>query len=866
MNDHHYAHTVSVAGQQIKSVIDAYAMGPIRALAQEPVQNAIDAARSRNTKVRIEYRLLLRQTSAGAPCNILTVTDSGTTGLQGEVLKPEELEKRGFELEDDDNWTAFEGNGFTKGRDDALGSRGQGKSAFFYHSEVPGPRRRMLMLYDTLLPNAEYRLGVRFVQPVDRVRIPPLYGKSARDAIKQKWFETNEGVSVPLGLDPLQEVGTRVIVPFLGTEASEALCNSELEGWLQRCWWRAIQIGRLEITVVNEVAGWDRTIDVPEWWEGIPNKDTNQSRVLHHHSGSSFMMWENEQLQKRELVVKRLVLLHGDDLEEEEIGGDEPEYAGIQMMRGQQWIETRGQKELFVNEVSDDVRKGFRGFVEFDRVTEPTLKRIEKPQHDRFDGRKGGYKTVINAWLRERVRDFSNEMGWVDRPDEQEERASQHEKQTMERIANTFLVPMKKPDSDGRTVDEQLDWSCKLLLTYPRADSLRVEHGEMLRNLAVELHCEPEAPPATNFNMSVTLTREMTGERHELLHKENELMRPSYKCMLGDWQVVKGRAKREKKQLSCPWPETFILGAEVHSDGACVAKTQRKLFVAHDPPVPQKKPHLLTISLENLSNPGQQRVNSGDHLRVQFTVTNHSVEAFEGVVEARLGDVLLADDLAVQLSGTPLGDTPSPVVAWNGVWDGKLILMLDGEAPPTVPNMARTIKLVPGKIPIQADLFDKEKKAPLDSRRKYILFQNDQGNAQNDLPFTLMTTHGGFFPPMWKLDLSGASLTLYYPADYPLCFALKDAALAKKSTFTEEIIFHGLLEWALRPIQEEDDVTNIDSLLEASLDGADERLRRSYLDTLETLRDFDPENGMMFEFNLMWREAVAQMLAIFRER
>ena len=360
MNVHNYAHAVSLAEQGIISAIEAYGMGSIRALAQEPVQNAIDAARSQKSKVNVEYRLLSRQTPKGVTCHVLTVTDSGTTGLQGTVLKPDELEARGYELEEDENWTAFEGNGFTKRRGDALGSRGQGKSAFFYHSEVPGPRRRMLMLYDTLLPNDDYRLGVRFVQPASLVRVPPLFGEDARNAIKQQIFETSEGVSVPLGLDPLREVGTRVIVPFLCQEAVRALRNGELERWLQRCWWRAIQTDKIEITVVDEENDDVRTVGVPEWWQDLPKKRSVEGRVEALRSDRHRMMRENEVIESSELVIKRLVLLHDEQLDGDEIIDDLPEFAGVQLLRGQQWIETRSA----YGEIGDFIRQtSVRGFV-----------------------------------------------------------------------------------------------------------------------------------------------------------------------------------------------------------------------------------------------------------------------------------------------------------------------------------------------------------------------------------------------------------------------------------------------------------------------------------------------------------------------
>ena len=144
----------------VQSIVHSYGMGSVRALAQEPVQNSKDA--KRQSQVRVEYRLHERFLEDGRECYLLTVTDFGTTGLQGAILTRLDREARGLELGQGENWSAFEGQGFTKkDQNDSLGSRGQGKSAFLYHSRPidSSESQRHLMLYDTLLPNGEYRLG-----------------------------------------------------------------------------------------------------------------------------------------------------------------------------------------------------------------------------------------------------------------------------------------------------------------------------------------------------------------------------------------------------------------------------------------------------------------------------------------------------------------------------------------------------------------------------------------------------------------------------------------------------------------------------------------------------------------------------------
>src|SRR3954452_5897890 len=80
--------------QDVLTVIDGYQSGPIRALAQDPPQNSADARVNGGGSVHVEYRTHRRLDTAGRPVNLLTITDTGTTGLDGPVLTQDELRRR----------------------------------------------------------------------------------------------------------------------------------------------------------------------------------------------------------------------------------------------------------------------------------------------------------------------------------------------------------------------------------------------------------------------------------------------------------------------------------------------------------------------------------------------------------------------------------------------------------------------------------------------------------------------------------------------------------------------------------------------------------------------------------------------------
>ena len=198
--------------------------------------------------------------------------------------------------------------------------------------------------------------------PADRVQEPPLLNSNAKEALSGIYHttDTGDGIAVPLRLEPLEQPGTRVIVPYLSPEAKAAIGTKELHRWIQRCWWRAIQIGDLEISVTDET-GQSETIKPPAWWESEPWR-IGDDRV---------QVCENLLLDEtNNLKIKRVVLLYDENLEADEIDDYGTQYSGVQLLRGQQWIETLDVQEF----IPIERRAGFRGFAEFEKHLERALK------------------------------------------------------------------------------------------------------------------------------------------------------------------------------------------------------------------------------------------------------------------------------------------------------------------------------------------------------------------------------------------------------------------------------------------------------------------------------------------------------------
>lgn len=836
-----FSHTATNMVNHVNSIIASYntSGGPIRALAQEPVQNSKDAKRGNPF---VEYKLHTRRDTNGQPIWLLTVTDWNTCGLQGRILTLEEIDALG-RLNEEWNWAAFEGMHYTKENDDALGSRGQGKAAFLYHSTLPPlgdpPRGRMMILYDTLLPDDEYRLGVRYATPSDRVRTPPFIGDDARQTVSSSYV-ADDGTHIELNLDPLTRVGTRVIIPHLSQEAVDAFHSGELYNWLQRCWWRAVQTG-LTISLVDEV-GNSTTVVPPDWWEGEPWERS------HEH----IRVWQD--LGQGNARIKRIVLYYDPNLVNGDTEGYLPQFCGVQLLRGQQWIETLSH----FDEVSPPYRAGFRGFVEFDRSTEPLLKAAESSQHDGFNKRRHPCN-VLMPIITQKVREFAEYMGWTERQSIQP--APGRERDAGLRFLRFFSQPRTRgshgdvnDSSQGRLFDDRVDqWECELALEFPSDRTARVNYGESIGDVTAHIRLDP---PDGGRRVTVQLVLapiNVLGSRVVVEEREADVWDGAGHVDFGDFQIIRGAPGPER--LQCAQQGKWRLTAEVHVGGARVASDTRILYIQEDPPTRNTNLYTLSISAENLSRQ-QPRIDSGDTLGVQVNVKNNTPDNVVLEVNVTLGDTdegILARRTSVNVGGTPVGESARrfPALQRNIV-----VNPLGG----TAPNLSdASIVLPPGTHRLSADLFVAGNDQAVAHATKTIYVDQDPPRTDQGLPFDIRQTSGDS-QPRWYFNKDDTDLwILLFSPTYPLYEALTTS----KAAFMEDVCAEGLVEWALST-KGTGDESRLEDLLRTTPVGVDQQTWEDFREKMRSLAASVNEPEDWAKTNQDLRECAAKMLSMYR--
>ena len=837
--------------QDVISTIDGYGCGPIRALAQDPPQNSIDA-RTDGQTVTVVYRLLQRFTSTGRGVCLLTITDTGTSGLDGPILSAQELaerEQRSGQLVIDqgENWAAWEAMRYTKSGEDSLGSRGQGKYAYLFHSLHPPPGApdaprhawRVVMLYDTLLPDGEYRLGIRYHNPSTKVIEPPYADSEARTIVGSAYIDKH--FEIPLTLEPLEEPGTRVIIPFVADEAVDAVENGELEHWLGAQWWRPIQKGNLVIKVVGR-DGLERTVGVPGYWQGTPwtrgagGYFVKERIRLPSHSGA----WPRE--------IKRLVLHHDDTLANDDRDG--PAQAnGVQLLRAGQWIVTLGVSE-YSDWIPREHRDGFRGFVEFERLLERELRDIERPAHDDFNRRMGIFREIRSV-IEANVKEFAESQGWTE---DDAAVADTESEEIVRELAKLFVEP--RPDTRP-TPGGTVQWECKVTASY-RGDVARLDWDDTV-HIAATCSRRP-ARLGAEVAFEAHLVRP-DGSRAVVFRRHHQRLTGRADTEEASALVEFGELRAEHPGVgrNSPFAEAGRYSVEVActAEGKQVAKGRCSFYVACEPPPPPpKRPVTLQLKAFNATDGGRV-VRQGGRLRWNATVRNY-------------GDEDVYGELVVSIDSIPRVLVREHLTLDRAlVGDGPQQYSRSGSATVAVGGRGSALPLDDGKHRFIASL-EQNGESLARATAPIIVGEPPEPEPEGgDLPFKVVEKPDEPLLPRWLLRFSSAEggHVLEYSTANPIYRSVRSqrrpiggSGRTPQEAYMVEIIAEGLVEWATLQLREEGDEGRLRLVADGARALSDE-LGNRFEDKIERLKGAleDPP-----EYGRHQRELAAMMLAASR--
>ena len=236
--------------QICESIADSYPNGVAHGVQKDALQNGMDAVDSSRPLV-FEFELFENELG-----RFLSMSDFNTTGLTGPVLlTPEEYQQ---ELPEEYRWARFESFAFTKADPDARGARGQGKFIFLAAS------KQYTMLYETLLTDGTYRLGITKATTID-CPMKHWVGAEAQSALTQI-----------TGLRPRTDIGTRVIIVDPVDTVVEEICNGDFKNAIEETWFRSIDKQLVQVSV--NAYGQVTRVRVPFPYP-IANNDTDDVKV-----------------------------------------------------------------------------------------------------------------------------------------------------------------------------------------------------------------------------------------------------------------------------------------------------------------------------------------------------------------------------------------------------------------------------------------------------------------------------------------------------------------------------------------------------------------------------------------------------------
>jgi len=445
---------------QLQSIVDGYEgyKGLVHGVQKDAIQNGWDARKTKKGKNwKFTFELIQKKN------NYLAMTDEGTHGLTGRVLRPEELQE---DLPQNERWGRFENLAFTKEHStqfSTLGSRGRGKFIFL------GASKNNEIIYDSLRDDGTYRLGVRTLTLIDS----PTYSWDGDEA-KLMLVTITSGA-----IKPLEKVGTRVVIIEPVEELVEDFKSGNFLNYINETWWEIIL--KYSAKIIVKCDGIEYCASIPEEF-ALLEEDSNKYKSWIKNKESIKIRNTRFKLNKLQIMSDR----------ENPI----PKHLqGISIQRG-------GMKVCAIEPrfLPQEIAESIYGFIRLDTSDELALLEAEGPEHYSFNFRKA-LPWAVRHYVEAELNVFAQKkLGWRSdlrkirrqRQKDAERRALSAINQMAKKIGLMGIGTGSRKKDGGSRASKSL--RIQMQVSFPRSNDQRVNYGESITNLSVRIINEEITP------------------------------------------------------------------------------------------------------------------------------------------------------------------------------------------------------------------------------------------------------------------------------------------------------------------------------------------------------------------------------------
>lgn len=561
--------------EEVTAIADGYRnrRGVPHGVQKDAIQNGWDARVDKRRGSGWAFSFKLEKSPDGV--TYLSFTDSGTTGLTGRVLQPEELEE---DLPPEERWGRFENVAFKKGpSEQALGSRGRGKFIFMAAS-----KDYTAILYDSLRQDGTYRFGYRTVKKTDSpvVALDEEEGRRELERITRGFFQS------------LSSVGTCIIIVNPIDELVEDIESGRFLGSISETWWEILTKYKAEITV-STFGKVEKALPPVEF--KLPERDSRDFKVWLKENLSLPVDGERYRIKRLHFVYRK-----GEPVPED--------LQGIAIQRGGMKVTA-----LPMRWVSKDIAERVYGYVTLERDLELAMLEDEGVEHYSYDFKRALPKALKRVVENELAAFGRAKLGLgVDPERIKRETENQAEKQAVyaiNRIARKLgLAVGRGSGGNGGNAGDRKPLRIEFVsIRFPR-ESRRVNYGEAITNIRVRVVNQTDNPVEARLKLYL-LWGDQTLESY--LEEDIPLSASTASQIFGPFNQEfskadfprKGKYTIRGKLISLMKPQK---GLELHT-------LTRHFYLEEDPPTTG-----LFEKCEGLDYPKERRLLMGEAIPGEF--------------------------------------------------------------------------------------------------------------------------------------------------------------------------------------------------------------------------------------------------------